>query len=150
MISDEKMVPCFLFLSLSGCNDALAGWHNVMFYAFNDYSGYDSGNMTIFDRGQFTIPWKTGAASAIYSSCQTPEFVSGVYFQEYIAWVLVPRSAQPTDGYTVFLMATVNMAGIRKIQVIMGIIISSTDMNGILGQAMGAGVCSGRKYKTIE
>lgn len=47
MISDEKMVPCFLFLSLSGCNDALAGWHNVMFYAFNDYSGYDSGNMTI-------------------------------------------------------------------------------------------------------
>lgn len=139
MISDEKMVPCFLFLSLSGCNDALAGWHNVMFYAFNDYSGYDSGNMTIFDRGQFTIPWKTGAASAIYSSCQTPEFVSGVYFQEYIAWVLVPRSAQPTDGYTVFLMATVNMAGIRKIQVIMGIIISSTDMNGILGQAMGGG-----------
>ncbi|HAJ3271338.1 TPA: carbohydrate-binding protein, partial [Escherichia coli] len=129
----------FLFLSLSGCNDALAGWHNVMFYAFNDYSGYDSGNMTIFDRGQFTIPWKTGAASAIYSSCQTPEFVSGVYFQEYIAWVLVPRSAQPTDEYTVFLMSTVNMAGIRKIQVIMGIIISSTDMNGILGQAMGGG-----------
>lgn len=150
MISDEKMVPCFLFLSLSGCNDALAGWHNVMFYAFNDYSGYDSGNMTIFDRGQFTIPWKTGAASAIYSSCQTPEFVSGVYFQEYIAWVLVPRSTQTTDRYTVFLMSTVNMAGIRKIQVIMGIIISSTDMNGILGQAMGAGVCSGRKYKTIE
>lgn len=146
----KKWFPAFLFLSLSGCNDALAGWHNVMFYAFNDYSGYDSGNMTIFDRGQFTIPWKTGAASAIYSSCQTPEFVSGVYFQEYIAWVLVPRSAQPTDGYTVFLMATVNMAGIRKIQVIMGIIISSTDMNGILGQAMGAGVCSGRKYKTIE
>ena len=143
----KKWFPAFLFLSLSGCNDALAGWHNVMFYAFNDYSGYDSGNMTIFDRGQFTIPWKTGAASAIYSSCQTPEFVSGVYFQEYIAWVLVPRSAQPTDGYTVFLMATVNMAGIRKIQVIMGIIISSTDMNGILGQAMG---CSGRKYKTIE
>ncbi|HAJ5029169.1 TPA: carbohydrate-binding protein, partial [Escherichia coli] len=134
-----KWFPAFLFLSLSGCNDALAGWHNVMFYAFNDYSGYDSGNMTIFDRGQFTIPWKTGAASAIYSSCQTPEFVSGVYFQEYIAWVLVPRSAQPTDGYTVFLMATVNMAGIRKIQVIMGIIISSTDMNGILGQAMGGG-----------
>lgn len=130
----KKWFPAFLFLSLSGCNDALAGWHNVMFYAFNDYSGYDSGNMTIFDRGQFTIPWKTGAASAIYSSCQTPEFVSGVYFQEYIAWVLVPRSAQPTDGYTVFLMATVNMAGIRKIQVIMGIIISSTDMNGILGQ----------------
>ncbi|WP_435052034.1 PapG carbohydrate binding domain-containing protein, partial [Escherichia coli] len=128
----KKWFPAFLFLSLSGCNDALAGWHNVMFYAFNDYSGYDSGNMTIFDRGQFTIPWKTGAASAIYSSCQTPEFVSGVYFQEYIAWVLVPRSAQPTDGYTVFLMATVNMAGIRKIQVIMGIIISSTDMNGIL------------------
>ncbi|HAX3592628.1 TPA: carbohydrate-binding protein [Escherichia coli] len=135
----KKWFPAFLFLSLSGCNDALAGWHNVMFYAFNDYSGYDSGNMTIFDRGQFTIPWKTGAASAIYSSCQTPEFVSGVYFQEYIAWVLVPRSAQPTDGYTVFLMATVNMAGIRKIQVIMGIIISSTDMNGILGQAMGDG-----------
>lgn len=135
----KKWLPAFLFLSLSGCNDALAGWHNVMFYAFNDYSGYDSGNMTIFDRGQFTIPWKTGAASAIYSSCQTPEFVSGVYFQEYIAWVLVPRSAQPTDGYTVFLMATVNMAGIRKIQVIMGIIISSTDMNGILGQAMGGG-----------
>lgn len=135
----KKWFPDFLFLSLSGCNDALAGWHNVMFYAFNDYSGYDSGNMTIFDRGQFTIPWKTGAASAIYSSCQTPEFVSGVYFQEYIAWVLVPRSAQPTDGYTVFLMATVNMAGIRKIQVIMGIIISSTDMNGILGQAMGGG-----------
>lgn len=139
----KKWFPAFLFLSLSGCNDALAGWHNVMFYAFNDYSGYDSGydsgNMTIFDRGQFTIPWKTGAASAIYSSCQTPEFVSGVYFQEYIAWVLVPRSAQPTDGYTVFLMATVNMAGIRKIQVIMGIIISSTDMNGILGQAMGGG-----------
>ena len=135
----KKCFPAFLFLSLSGCNDALAGWHNVMFYAFNDYSGYDSGNMTIFDRGQFTIPWKTGAASAIYSSCQTPEFVSGVYFQEYIAWVLVPRSAQPTDGYTVFLMATVNMAGIRKIQVIMGIIISSTDMNGILGQAMGGG-----------
>ncbi|EFA4555909.1 carbohydrate-binding protein, partial [Escherichia coli] len=129
----------FLFLSLSGCNDALAGWHNVMFYAFNDYSGYDSGNMTIFDRGQFTIPWKTGAASAIYSSCQTPEFVSGVYFQEYIAWVLVPRSTQTTDRYTVFLMSTVNMAGIRKIQVIMGIIISSTDMNGILGQAMGGG-----------
>ena len=135
----KKWFPAFLFLSLSGCNDALAGWHNVMFYAFNDYSGYDSGNMTIFDRGQFTIPWKTGAASAIYSSCQTPEFVSGVYFQEYIAWVLVPRSAQPTDGYTVFLMATVNMAGIRKIQVIMGIIISSTDMNGVLGQAMGGG-----------
>ena len=135
----KKWFPAFLFLSLSGCNDALAGWHNVMFYAFNDYSGYDSGNMTIFDRGQFTIPWKTGAASAIYSSCQTPEFVSGVYFQEYIAWVLVPRSAQPTDGYTVFLMATENMAGIRKIQVIMGIIISSTDMNGILGQAMGGG-----------
>lgn len=135
----KKWFPAFLFLSLSGCNDALAGWHNVMFYAFNDYSGYDSGNMTIFDRGQFTIPWKTGAASAIYSSCQTPEFVSGVYFQEYIAWVLVPRSSQPTDGYTVFLMATVNMAGIRKIQVIMGIIISSTDMNGILGQAMGGG-----------
>ncbi|HAL9506500.1 TPA: carbohydrate-binding protein [Escherichia coli] len=135
----KKWFPAFLFLSLSGCNDALAGWHNVMFYAFNDYSGYDSGNMTIFDRGQFTIPWKTGAASAIYSSCQTPEFVSGVYFQEYIAWVLVPRSAQPTDGYAVFLMATVNMAGIRKIQVIMGIIISSTDMNGILGQAMGGG-----------
>ncbi|AXZ42195.1 carbohydrate-binding protein [Shigella sonnei] len=135
----KKWFPAFLFLSLSGCNDALAGWHNVMFYAFNDYSGYDSGNMTIFDRGQFTIPWKTGAASAIYSSCQTPEFVSGVYFQEYIAWVLVPRSAQPTDGYTVFLMSTVNMAGIRKIQVIMGIIISSTDMNGILGQAMGGG-----------
>ncbi|HBL7588435.1 TPA: carbohydrate-binding protein [Escherichia coli] len=135
----KKWFPAFLFLSLSGCNDALAGWHNVMFYAFNDYSCYDSGNMTIFDRGQFTIPWKTGAASAIYSSCQTPEFVSGVYFQEYIAWVLVPRSAQPTDGYTVFLMATVNMAGIRKIQVIMGIIISSTDMNGILGQAMGGG-----------
>ena len=135
----KKWFPAFLFLSLSGCNDALAGWHNVMFYAFNDYSGYDSGNMTIFDRGQFTIPWKTGAASAIYSSCQTPEFVSGVYFQEYIAWVLVPRSAQPTDGYIVFLMATVNMAGIRKIQVIMGIIISSTDMNGILGQAMGGG-----------
>lgn len=135
----KKWFPAFLFLSLSGCNDALAGWHNVMFYAFNDYSGYDSGNMTIFDRGQFTIPWKTGAASAIYSSCQTPEFVSGVYFQEYIAWVLVPRSAQPTDGYTVFLMATVNMAGIRKIQVIMGIIIYSTDMNGILGQAMGGG-----------
>lgn len=135
----KKWFPAFLFLSLSGCNDALAGWHNVMFYAFNDYSGYDSGNMTIFDRGQFTIPWKTGAASAIYSSCQTPEFVSGVYFQEYIAWVLVPRSAQPTDGYTVFLMATVNMAGIRKIQVIMGIIISSTDMNGILGQVMGGG-----------
>ena len=135
----KKWFPAFLFLSLSGCNDALAGWHNVMFYAFNDYSGYDSGNMTIFHRGQFTIPWKTGAASAIYSSCQTPEFVSGVYFQEYIAWVLVPRSAQPTDGYTVFLMATVNMAGIRKIQVIMGIIISSTDMNGILGQAMGGG-----------
>lgn len=135
----KKWFPAFLFLSLSGCNDALAGWHNVMFYAFNDYSGYDSGNMTIFDRGQFTIPWKTGAASAIYSSCQTPEFVSGVYFQEYIAWVLVPRSAQPTDGYTIFLMATVNMAGIRKIQVIMGIIISSTDMNGILGQAMGGG-----------
>ncbi|ELC37976.1 TPA: carbohydrate-binding protein [Escherichia coli] len=135
----KKWFPAFLFLSLSGCNDALAGWHNVMFYAFNDYSGYDSGNMTIFDRGQFTIPWKTGAASAIYSSCQTPEFVSGVYFQEYIAWVLVPRSAQPTDGYIVFLMATVNMAGIRKIQVIMGIIISSTDMNGILGQAMGDG-----------
>ena len=135
----KKWFPAFLFLSLSGCNDALAGWHNVMFYAFNDSSGYDSGNMTIFDRGQFTIPWKTGAASAIYSSCQTPEFVSGVYFQEYIAWVLVPRSAQPTDGYTVFLMATVNMAGIRKIQVIMGIIISSTDMNGILGQAMGGG-----------
>ena len=135
----KKWFPAFLFLSLSGCNDALAGWHNVMFYAFNDYSGYDSGNMTIFDRGQFTIPWKTGAASAIYGSCQTPEFVSGVYFQEYIAWVLVPRSAQPTDGYTVFLMATVNMAGIRKIQVIMGIIISSTDMNGILGQAMGGG-----------
>ncbi|HDS4463492.1 TPA: carbohydrate-binding protein [Escherichia coli] len=135
----KKWFPAFLFLSLSGCNDALAGWHNVMFYAFNDYSGYDSGNMIIFDRGQFTIPWKTGAASAIYSSCQTPEFVSGVYFQEYIAWVLVPRSAQPTDGYTVFLMATVNMAGIRKIQVIMGIIISSTDMNGILGQAMGGG-----------
>ncbi|EFK9022995.1 carbohydrate-binding protein [Escherichia coli] len=135
----KKWFPAFLFLSLSGCNDALAGWHNVMFYAFNDYSGYDSGNMTIFDRGQFTIPWKTGAASAIYSSCQTPEFVSGVYFQEYIAWVLVPRSAQPTDEYTVFLMSTVNMAGIRKIQVIMGIIISSTDMNGILGQAMGGG-----------
>lgn len=135
----KKWFPAFLFLSLSGCNDALAGWRNVMFYAFNDYSGYDSGNMTIFDRGQFTIPWKTGAASAIYSSCQTPEFVSGVYFQEYIAWVLVPRSAQPTDGYIVFLMATVNMAGIRKIQVIMGIIISSTDMNGILGQAMGDG-----------
>ena len=134
----KKWFPAFLFLSLSGCNDALAGWHNVMFYAFNDYSGYDSGNMTIFDRGQFTIPWKTGAASAIYSSCQTPEFVSGVYFQEYIAWVLVPRSAQPTDEYTV-LMSTVNMAGIRKIQVIMGIIISSTDMNGILGQAMGGG-----------
>lgn len=135
----KKWFPAFLFLSLSGCNDPLAGWHNVMFYAFNDYSGYDSGNMTIFDRGQFTIPWKTGAASAIYSSCQTPEFVSGVYFQEYIAWVLVPRSAQPTDEYTVFLMSTVNMAGIRKIQVIMGIIISSTDMNGILGQAMGGG-----------
>ncbi len=135
----KKWFPAFLFLSLSGCNDALAGWHNVMFYAFNDYSGYDSGNMTIFDRGQFTIPWKTGAASAIYSSCQTPEFVSGVYFQEYIAWVLVPRSTQTTDRYTVFLMFTVNMAGIRKIQVIMGIIISSTDMNGILGQAMGGG-----------
>ncbi|MEB3545687.1 PapG carbohydrate binding domain-containing protein [Escherichia coli] len=135
----KKWFPAFLFLSLSGCNDALAGWHNVMFYAFNDYSGYDSGNMTIFDRGQFTIPWKTGAASAIYSSCQTPEFVSGVYFQEYIAWVLVPRSAQTTDRYTFFLMSTVNMAGIRKIQVIMGIIISSTDMNGILGQAMGGG-----------
>ncbi|EHQ6150673.1 TPA: PapG carbohydrate binding domain-containing protein [Escherichia coli] len=136
----KKWFPAFLFLSLSGCNDALAGWHNVMFYAFNDYSGYDSGNMTIFDRGQFTIPWKTGAASAIYSSCQTPEFVSGVYFQEYIAWVLVPRSTQTTDRYTVFfLMSTVNMAGIRKIQVIMGIIISSTDMNGILGQAMGGG-----------
>ena len=135
----KKWLPAFLFLSLSGCNDALAGWHNVMFYAFNDYSGYDSGNMTIFDRGQFTIPWKTGAASAIYSSCQTPEFVSGVYFQEYIAWVLVPRSTQTTDRYTVFLMSTVNMAGIRKIQVIMGIIISSTDMNGILGQAMGGG-----------
>lgn len=135
----KKWFPAFLFLSLSGCNDALAGWHNVMFYAFNDYSGYDSGNMTIFDRGQFTIPWKTGAASAIYSSCQTPEFVSGVYFQEYIAWVLVPRSTQPTDRYTVFLMSTVNMAGIRKIQVIMGIIISSTDINGILGQAMGGG-----------
>ncbi|ENR8025425.1 carbohydrate-binding protein [Escherichia coli] len=135
----KKWFPAFLFLSLSGCNDALAGWHNVMFYAFNDYSGYDSGNMTIFDRGQFTIPWKTGAASAIYSSCQTPEFVSGVYFQEYIAWLLVPRSTQTTDRYTVFLMSTVNMAGIRKIQVIMGIIISSTDMNGILGQAMGGG-----------
>lgn len=54
----KKWFPAFLFLSLSGCNDALAGWHNVMFYAFNDYSGYDSGNMTIFDRGQFTIPWK--------------------------------------------------------------------------------------------
>lgn len=135
----KKWFPAFLFLSLSDCNDALAGWHNVMFYAFNDYSGYDSGNMTIFDRGQFTIPWKTGAASAIYSSCQTPEFVSGVYFQEYIAWVLVPRSTQTTDRYTVFLMSTVNMAGIRKIQVIMGIIISSTDMNGILGQAMGGG-----------
>ncbi|HBV0115950.1 TPA: carbohydrate-binding protein [Escherichia coli] len=135
----KKWFPAFLFLSLSGCNDALAGWHNVMFYAFNDYSGYDSGNMTIFDRGQFTIPWKTGAASAIYSSCQTPEFVSGVYFQEYIAWVLVPRSTQTTDRYTVFLMSTVNIAGIRKIQVIMGIIISSTDMNGILGQAMGGG-----------
>ncbi|HAY4704421.1 TPA: carbohydrate-binding protein [Escherichia coli] len=135
----KKWFPAFLFLSLSGCNDALAGWHNVMFYAFNDYSGYDSGNMTIFDRGQFTIPWKTGAASAIYSSCQTPEFVSGVYFQEYIAWVLVPGSTQTTDRYTVFLMSTVNMAGIRKIQVIMGIIISSTDMNGILGQAMGGG-----------
>ncbi len=135
----KKWFLAFLFLSLSGCNDALAGWHNVMFYAFNDYSGYDSGNMTIFDRGQFTIPWKTGAASAIYSSCQTPEFVSGVYFQEYIAWVLVPRSTQTTDRYTVFLMSTVNMAGIRKIQVIMGIIISSTDMNGILGQAMGGG-----------
>ena len=52
----KKWFPAFLFLSLSGCNDALAGWHNVMFYAFNDYSGYDSGNMTIFDRGQFTIP----------------------------------------------------------------------------------------------
>lgn len=98
----KKWFPAFLFLSLSGCNDALAGWHNVMFYAFNDYSGYDSSNMTIFDRGQFTIPWKTGAASAIYSSCQTPEFVSGVYFQEYIAWVLVPRSTQTTDRYTVF------------------------------------------------
>ena len=36
-------------------------------------------------------------------------------------------------------MSTVNMAGIRKIQVIMGIIISSTDMNGILGQGMGGG-----------
>ncbi|MBB7833649.1 P fimbria tip G-adhesin PapG-I, partial [Escherichia coli] len=99
----KKWLPAFLFLSLSGGNDALAGWHNVMFYAFNDYLTTNAGNVKVIDQPQLYIPWNTGSATATYYSCSGPEFASGVYFQEYLAWMVVPKHVYTNEGFNIFL-----------------------------------------------
>ncbi|EFU9607180.1 P fimbria tip G-adhesin PapG-I [Escherichia coli] len=99
----KKWFPAFLFLSLSGGNDALAGWHNVMFYAFNDYLTTNAGNVKVIDQPQLYIPWNTGSATATYYSCSGPEFASGVYFQEYLAWMVVPKHVYTNEGFNIFL-----------------------------------------------
>lgn len=98
----KKWLSAFLFLSLPGGNDALAGWHNVMFHSFSGNSDYYAGSMTISDRGIAKFQWKPGMASVTYKSCSGPEYAGGVYFQEYIAWVLFPKTAQTTDGHSIF------------------------------------------------
>ncbi|HCQ3813679.1 TPA: adhesin [Escherichia coli] len=98
----KKLFSTLPVLSALVSAPAFSGWSNVIFYAFHSTSSYNSGRMTILDRGQFVIPWNKGLSYADYVRCDAGPFISGVYFQEYIAWTLVPKKAKTTDGHTVF------------------------------------------------
>ncbi|EIE4690710.1 adhesin [Escherichia coli] len=99
----RKLISVFLFFSVFDCNNTYAAWHNISFYSFNDNYTHYAGRVTIVDKPQFHIYWNTGTTRASFRLCLGPTYASGVYFQEYIAWVIVPKEAITTNGYRVYL-----------------------------------------------
>ncbi|WP_105454560.1 PapG carbohydrate binding domain-containing protein [Escherichia coli] len=99
----RKLISAFLFFFVFDCNNIYAAWHNISFYSFNDNYTHYAGRVTIVDKPQFHIYWNTGTTRANYRLCLGPEYASGVYFQEYIAWIIVPKEAITTNGYRVYL-----------------------------------------------
>ncbi|MBB7142136.1 fimbrial protein [Escherichia coli] len=98
----KKWFPAFLFLSLSGGNDALAG--STMFFSFNDSSYMPQRNIRTTQLIQFDmdIPSASRAATVSYKECNGFTWTYGLYWSEYFAWLVVPKRISH-NGYNIYL-----------------------------------------------
>lgn len=99
----KKWFPAFLFLSLSGGNDAMAANQSTMFYGFNDTLYVNQGNIRAVDVPQFEVPLSSGNTSLIYQNCNGFTYTYGVYWSEYFAWMVIPKHVNNADGFNIFL-----------------------------------------------
>jgi adhesin PapG len=100
----KKWLPTFLFLSLSGCNDALAANRSVMFYSFNDNLNGSQGSVRPTDYLQFgvNVPQGNSNATLNYADCNGFTWTHGVYWSEYLAWLVIPKNVF-YHGYNIYL-----------------------------------------------
>ena len=63
----KKWLPAFLFLSLSGCNDALAANQSTMFYSFNDNIYRPQLSVKVTDIVQFIVDINSASSTATLS-----------------------------------------------------------------------------------
>nr|WP_289708720.1 PapG carbohydrate binding domain-containing protein [Escherichia coli] len=88
----KKWLPAFLFLSLSGCNDALAANQSTMFYSFNDNIYRPQLSVKVTDIVQFIVDINSASSTATlsYVACNGFTWTHGLYWSEYFAWLVVP------------------------------------------------------------
>ncbi|HAI5696556.1 TPA: PapG carbohydrate binding domain-containing protein [Escherichia coli] len=89
----KKWFPAFLFLSLSGGNDALAANQSTMFYSFSNTLSSYQGKISPTDFMQFVlnVPHGISTATLSYVACNGFTWTYGVYWSEYLAWLVIPK-----------------------------------------------------------
>lgn len=100
----KKWLPAFLFLSLSGCNDALAANQSTMFYSFNDNIYRPQLSVKVTDIVQFIVDINSASSTATlsYVACNGFTWTHGLYWSEYFAWLVVPKHVS-YNGYNIYL-----------------------------------------------
>lgn len=107
----KKWLSVFLFLSLSGCHNAFA-WRNMVFYSLSSNARDTIPDMTILDTREFTVPWQAGTGTVTYRDCQTSMYVGTPHYHEYLAWMIINKTAKTTDGrYIITLDASTGSSG---------------------------------------
>ncbi|MCC7799046.1 P fimbria tip G-adhesin PapG-III, partial [Escherichia coli] len=98
----KKWLPAFLFLSLSGCNDALAANQSTMFYSFNDNIYRPQLSVKVTDIVQFIVDINSASSTATlsYVACNGFTWTHGLYWSEYFAWLVVPKHVS-YNGYNI-------------------------------------------------
>ncbi|MEN1494296.1 PapG carbohydrate binding domain-containing protein, partial [Pseudomonas aeruginosa] len=99
----KKWFSAFLFLSLSGCNDALAS-QSTMFYSFNDNIYRPRLSVKVTDIVQFIVDINSASSTATlsYVACNGFTWTHGLYWSEYFAWLVVPKHGS-YNGYNISL-----------------------------------------------